>query len=121
MTAPNDTDKKSKSRQFHPDLHIDIKDVDDEHISLVLKGVISHHTTPGLLKELLGIWEENGGGNLTLQINEVKMLDSDGIGALCGLHEKLAKSGHGLCLLQPSENIRYILKTMMLDRMMEIK
>ncbi|HEG44220.1 MAG TPA: anti-sigma factor antagonist [Phycisphaerales bacterium] len=70
--------------------------------------------------ELLGLIED-GATQLTVNLKGVRMVDSDGIGALIAAHKALAKNGGKLTIANPSDDIREFFSLMHLDKQFTIK
>ncbi len=70
--------------------------------------------------ELLGLIE-NGAAQLAVDFEGVRMVDSDGIGALIAAHKTLAKNGGKLTIANPSDDIREFFRLMNLDKQFTIK
>ena len=70
--------------------------------------------------ELLGLIED-GASQLTVDLDGVNMVDSDGIGALIAAHKALVKNGGKLCITNPSDDIREFFRLMNLDKQFIIK
>ena len=70
--------------------------------------------------ELLALIKD-GAAQLTVDLTGVKMVDSDGIGALIAAHKALAKNGGKLCIANPSDDVREFFSLMHLDKQFTIK
>lgn len=70
--------------------------------------------------ELLGLIKD-GATQLTVNLKGVKMVDSDGIGALIAAHKALAKNGGKLTIVNPSDDVREFFRLMHLDKQFTIK
>ncbi len=70
--------------------------------------------------ELLDLIKD-GAAQLTVDFEGVKMVDSDGIGALIAAHKALAKNGGKLGIVNPSDDIREFFKLMHLDKQFSVK
>lgn len=70
--------------------------------------------------ELLGLIED-GATQLTVNLKGVKMVDSDGIGALIAAHKALAQNGGKLTIANPSDDVREFFRLMHLDKQFTIK
>lgn len=60
-------------------------------------------------------------GRLFLRLTELDYLDSAGLGVIMFNMNELAKRGARLVLLEPSEEMRQILRTTSLDKVLEIR
>ena len=70
--------------------------------------------------ELLGLIKD-GTTQLTVDLGGVKMVDSDGVGALIAAHKALAKNGGKLTIANPSDDICEFFRLMHLDKQFTIK
>lgn len=59
---------------------------------------------------------EQGVKQLTIDLEDVEMIDSIGMGLLIAAHNSLAKNGGSLRVINPSEDILRLLRTMRLDK-----
>ena len=69
------------------------------------------------MKDLL----QEGVTKLDINLSEVKVVDSTGIGCLIAAHNSLAKTGGGLTVLGVSEDIFELFSSMRLNRHFTIK
>lgn len=60
-------------------------------------------------------------GKLFLKLSDLDYLDSAGLGVIMFNMNELAKRGARLVLIQPSEEMRQILRTTSLDKVLEIR
>jgi len=60
-------------------------------------------------------------GHLFLKLSDLDYLDSAGLGVIMFNMNELAKRGAKLVLIQPSEEMRHILRTTSLDKVLEIR
>ena len=60
-------------------------------------------------------------GHLFLKLSDLDYLDSAGLGVIMFNMNELAKRGARLVLIQPSEEMRHILRTTSLDKVLEIR
>ena len=68
-----------------------------------------------LLKEV-----ESGTKRLVVDLNEVEMVDSVGIGVLVATHNSLSKNGGQMAVSNASEDIFKLFKTMRLDQHFQV-
>ena len=73
-------------------------------------------STVGALKERLKALVEQGSRQIVLDCKAVEVIDSMGIGLLVATHNSLAKSGGRLVLVNASEAVCNLLRTMRLDK-----
>jgi anti-anti-sigma factor len=71
-------------------------------------------------EELLSLIEEGDKG-LIVDMKDVLIIDSVGIGILVAAHNSLSKYGEKLTVINLSEDIYQLFKTMRLDQHLEIK
>jgi anti-anti-sigma factor len=71
-------------------------------------------------EELLSLIEEGEKG-LIVDMKDVLIIDSVGIGILVAAHNSLSKYGEKLTVINLSEDIYQLFKTMRLDQHLEIK
>ncbi|MDY7033389.1 MAG: STAS domain-containing protein [Thermodesulfobacteriota bacterium] len=71
-------------------------------------------------KELLSLIEEGNKG-LVVDMADVMMIDSIGIGILVATHNSLSKNGGGLTVMNVSQDIYRLFKTMRLDQYLTVK
>ncbi len=68
-----------------------------------------------LLKQIDG-----GAKRLVVDMNDVEMVDSVGIGVLVAAHNSLAKNGGSMAVLNVSKDIYSLFRTMRLDQHFEV-
>ena len=71
-------------------------------------------------KELLSL-VDGGEKSLVLDLTDVKMIDSIGIGMVVALHNSLSKAGGNLALVSVPEDIHRLFKAMRLDQYFDVK
>ncbi|MCK5615592.1 STAS domain-containing protein [Candidatus Pacearchaeota archaeon] len=71
-------------------------------------------------EELLSLIEE-GATSMEIDLTNVTMVDSDGLGALIAAHTLLAKKDGKLCIFNASEDIREFFRMMRLDKRFVLK
>ncbi|MEA2083853.1 MAG: STAS domain-containing protein [Thermodesulfobacteriota bacterium] len=59
---------------------------------------------------------DEGAANLTIDLSDVEMVDSMGLGVLIAAHNSLRKKESSLTLINPSVDILKLLKNMRLDQ-----
>lgn len=72
------------------------------------------------LKAELAQLVEDGVTTMTMDLQDVQMLDSIGIGLLIATHNSLAKGGGKLTLINPNGDILGLLKAMRLDKHFDV-
>ncbi len=86
-------------------LEIDIRNFPEKRITLIhLKGVINIHTLNNL-QEKISSFIDPPKTHIVLDMKEVDLLTSSGIGFLFELSDKLYKTSYKLFLLSPSEKV----------------
>lgn len=104
--------------------------------SMAQSGIKISHSEGEPCIEIKGEWDQAGlealikafqktlskvNSRLFLRLSELEYLDSAGLGVIMFNMNELAKRGAKLILLQPSEEMRQILRTTSLDKVLEIR
>lgn len=64
---------------------------------------------------------DNGAGELVIDLEDVEMVDSDGLGALIFAHKLMTKNGGKLMVCNASRDIREFFRIMRLDKQFTMK
>lgn len=90
-----------------------------EAVVVLEKGVVA--TSVGVLKERFKSLVEQGTRRIVLDCAAMEVIDSMGIGLLVATHNSLAKAGGNLTLINTSEAVYNLLRTMRLDKHFTVK
>jgi anti-anti-sigma factor len=74
----------------------------------------------GLKQELAAKLQEPGQG-LTVDLGQVQMIDSTGLGVLIAAHNSLQQQGQSLRLINVSQDLLELMQTMRLDKHFQIE
>ncbi|MFP4429531.1 MAG: STAS domain-containing protein [Desulfovermiculus sp.] len=87
---------------------------DDDKIVLRLESDLVASRVPEVKKQLKELVDT--GHRVAVDLADVHMVDSTGIGLLMAAHNSLQKNDHSLIVLNASEDIRKLFQTMRLDQ-----
>lgn len=111
----------SEHKPFHPSLHLEETVAPEGETRIALEGEISHDTVEGLMAKLMEIYEPTGADRLILDLERVSMIDSQGIGLVCDLNQRLGERKIEIILEHPSDWVRRVLHLMHIDRMIKVR
>lgn len=96
----------------------DITTKDDITVLRIGQDIIST-MVPQFKAQVVDLLAKNP-GKLCLDLQNVELMDSVGIGVLIAIHNTLKKNGHELAISNASENIMKLFQTMRLDQHFQI-
>ncbi|GAB1408970.1 hypothetical protein MASR1M90_01240 [Desulfovibrionales bacterium] len=97
---------------------LDVTTVDDLLIIRPGQDIIST-MVPQFKAQVVDLLSKNP-GKICLDLQNVELMDSVGIGVLIAIHNTLKKQGHVLAISNASENIAKLFQTMRLDQHFQI-
>jgi len=92
-----------------------VSSVKDNKVVLAPDSSIVASNVPDLRARIRAAIENNSGG-LVLDLAKVDMIDSTGIGLLVAAHNSLAKTGMALELINTSQDMLDLLRSLRLDQ-----
>lgn len=101
-------------------LDLNVSEHEGDRICIALRGPVSHDTCVGLVHQLLALSMERHAATVTLDLEGVGFIDSQGIGVICELHHELEKRAAKLRLKHLSPTALRIISLMRLDQLIEI-
>jgi len=95
--------------------------VSGESVSRVeLKGELDVYTAPKLIAVLSDLLEQ-GCGRIVIDLSRLQFIDSVGLGTLIKYDREAAGTGGGLVLMDPSAQVRKVLRITALDQHLRIE
>ncbi len=82
------------------------KEILEQAIFFRLKGSINSSNTPSIRAELVEAAKDN---NLLIDMNEVTMLTSTGVGTLFEITDMMSKSEKKLVIINPSDRVKQVI------------
>ena len=102
-----------------PGLNIEV--VKHDHSTRVrVQGEIDSATAAGLRDTLFGLVDSNT-EEVVVDLSEVGLLDSNGLGTLVGTHRRLTEKRHRLVLEHPQPAVAKLLEQSGLDRIIAVR
>lgn len=72
--------------------------VHEDILIVKVKGDIDHHTAAKLRNGIDGAMKQSGCVNLIMDLSNVEMMDSSGIGVVLGRYKKMSKNKGRICI-----------------------
>ena len=81
------------------------------------KGEVDIATAP-ILRSVLNEAYKEEPGDITLHFDQLRYMDSTGLGVIIGAYDKMKESGYRIILRNPQENIQKLLYITNLDKIL---
>lgn len=90
-------------------------------LNAVLDGEIDHHTAKSVREQIDAAIEEHTPSVLILDFKDITFMDSSGIGLIMGRYRQMQLVGGEVRIINPSPNIKRVLKLAGMDRLARIE